>query len=128
MRIHHGTELTKELEDARPSFDAAPAELGSNPAIYIAIDVDDPEHLSRHGFYFELLPEARDLAGYLKREVWCLIDNEGGVRAEGLMRPRAGNGGVRKLEWLVGGAGLTQRPRCLKVLWQSHLRLAAHSA
>jgi hypothetical protein len=102
IRLHHGTELTKELEDARPSFDAAPAELGSNPAIYIAIDVDDEEHLSRHGFYFELLPEARDLAGYLKREVWCLIDDEGGIRAEGLMRPRAGNGGVRKLEWLVG--------------------------
>jgi hypothetical protein len=104
LRIHRGTELTKELEEARPSFDAAPAELGKNPAIYIAIDVDDAEHLSRHGFYFELLPEARDLAGYLKREVWCLIDDEGGVRAEGLMRPRAGNGGVRKLEWLVGDA------------------------
>jgi len=104
LRIHRGTELPKELEEARPSFDAAPAELGKNPAIYIAIDVDDAEHLSRHGFYFELLPEARDFAGYLKREVWCLIDDEGGVRAEGLMRPRTGNGGVRKLEWLVGGA------------------------
>jgi hypothetical protein len=102
LRIHHGTELTKELEEARPSFDATPAELGNNPAIYIAIDVDDAEHLSRHGFYFELLPEARDLAGYLKREVWCLIDNEGGIRAEGLLRPRAASGGARKLEWLVG--------------------------
>jgi len=102
LRIHHGTELAKELEDARPSFDAAPAELGNNPAIYIAIDVDAAEHLGRHGFYFELLPEARDLAGYLKREVWCLIDDEGGIRAEGLLRPRAASGGVRKLEWLVG--------------------------
>jgi hypothetical protein len=103
LRIHHGTELTKELEDARPSFDGAPAELGANPAIYIAVDVNDAEHLSRHGFYFELLPEARDLAAYLKREVWCLIDDEGGIRAEGLLRPRAASGGVRKLEWLVGG-------------------------
>jgi hypothetical protein len=104
LRIHHGTEMTKELEDARPSFDGAPAELGNNPAIYIAVDVDTAEHLSRHGFYFELLPEARDLAAYLKREVWCLIDDEGGIRAEGLLRPRAANGGVRKLEWLVGDA------------------------
>src|SRR5215510_5646575 len=104
LRIHHGTEMTKEMEDARPSFDATPAELGNNPAIYIAIDVDTAEHLSRHGFYFELLPEARDLAGYLKREVWCLIDDEGGIRAEGLLRPRAASGGVRKLEWLVAGA------------------------
>jgi hypothetical protein len=102
LRIHHGTELTKELEDARPSFDGAPAELGANPAIYIAVDVNDAEHLSRHGFYFELLPEARDLAAYLKREVWCLIDDEGGIRAEGLLRPHAASGGVRKLEWLVG--------------------------
>src|SRR5262245_16743752 len=103
LRIHHGTELTKELEDARPSFDGAPAELGANPAIFIAVDVSDAEHLSRHGFYFELLPEARDLAAYLKREVWCLIDDEGGIRAEGLLRPREASGGVRNLKWMVGG-------------------------
>lgn len=102
LRLHHGTELPKELEDAKPSFDAVPAELGTSPAIFLAIDVDDDAHLSRHGFYFELLPEARDLAGYLKREVWCVLDDDGGIRAEGLLRPRAGNGGVRKLEWLVG--------------------------
>ncbi len=101
LRLHHGTELPKELEDAKPSFDAVPAELGSSPAIFLAIDVDDDAHLSRHGFYFELLPEARDLAGYLKREVWCELDDEGGIRAEGLLRPRAGNGGARRLEWLV---------------------------
>jgi hypothetical protein len=104
LRLHHGTELSKELEDARPSFDAAPADLGSNPAIYLAIDVDDEEHLSRHGFYFELLPEARDLAAYLKREIWCLLDEDGGIRAEGLLRPRAGNGGLRQLAWLAGDA------------------------
>ncbi|MBO0798376.1 MAG: hypothetical protein J2P31_06095, partial [Blastocatellia bacterium] len=102
LRLHHGTELAKELEDARPSFDAVAAELGSSPAIYLAIDVDGAEHLSRHGLYFELLPEARDLAFYLKREVWCLIDDDGGLRAEGLLRPRTGNGGVRRLEWLTG--------------------------
>ncbi len=101
LRLHHGTELPKELEDARPSFDAVPAELGSSPAIFLAIDVEDDAHLSRHGFYFELLPEARDLAAYLKREVWCVLDDEGGIRAEGLLRPRAGNGGARRLEWLV---------------------------
>src|SRR5215475_14792539 len=110
LRIHPGTEMTKELEDARPSFDGAPAELGNNPAIYIAVDVDDAEHLSRHGFYFELLPEARDLAAYLKREVWCLIDDEGGIRAEGLLRPRATSGGVRSLEWMVGDGKPPEEP------------------
>ncbi|MBO0856962.1 MAG: hypothetical protein J2P21_00605 [Chloracidobacterium sp.] len=110
LRMHHGTEMAKEMEDARPSFDPAPAELGNNPAIYIAIDVDDAEHLSQHGFYFELLPEARDLAAYLKREVWCLIDDDGGIRAEGLLRPRAANGGVRNLEWMVGGGNPAEKP------------------
>src|SRR5262245_56129643 len=102
LRLHHGTDMSKELEEARPSYDGVPVNLGSNPAILIAIDLDDAEHLSRHGLYFELLPEARDLADYLKREVWCLLDDEGGIRAEGLLRPRAGNGGVRMLEWLIG--------------------------
>lgn len=100
LRLHQGTELSKELEDARPSFEAVAAELGANPAIFLAIDADDA-HLSRHGFYFELPPEARDLASYLKREVWSLLDDEGGIRAEGLLRPRAANGGVRRLEWLI---------------------------
>ena len=101
LRLHHGTELPKELEDARPSFEPVAAELGPGPAIFIAVDVADDAHLSRHGFYFELQPEARDLARYLKREVWCLLDDEGGIRAEGLLRPREGNGGVRRLEWLI---------------------------
>ncbi|HKX30029.1 MAG TPA: hypothetical protein VJ302_20235 [Blastocatellia bacterium] len=105
LRLHSGTEISKELEAARPLYDAVPANLGSGPAIFMAIDLGDEEHLSRHGFYFELLPEARDLAGYLKREVWCLLDDEGGIRSEGLLRPRAGNGGVRALEWLVGDGG-----------------------
>lgn len=102
MRLHQGTELAKEFEAARPSFEAAPAELGVNPAIFIAVDMDNSEFLSHLGFYFELVPQARDLMEFLKREVWCLIDEEGGIRAEGLLRPKAGNAGVRRLEWLVG--------------------------
>lgn len=104
LKLHGGTQLPKELEDARPSSEAVPAELGPSPAIFVAVDVQDERHLSNHGFYFELKPEARDLLSYLKREVWCLIDDEGGIREQGLLRPRTGNGGVRRLEWLTGDA------------------------
>ena len=101
MRLHHGTGLSKEFEEARPSFEAVPADLGPNPAIFMAIDVPDERHLSHHGCYFELTPEAKDLLAYLQREVWCLLDEQGEIRAEGMLRARPGNAGVRKLEWVA---------------------------
>lgn len=101
LRLHRGTDMPKEFEDARPSFEAAPAALGRGPALFIAVEVAEAEHLSNHGFYFEVVAEARDLAAHLRGETWCLIDDEGCIRAEGLLRPRAGNGGVRRLEWMV---------------------------
>jgi hypothetical protein len=104
LRLHDGTGLAKEFEDARPSFEAVPADLGPNPAIFMAIDVHDERHLSHHGLYVELTPEARDLLVSLQREVWCLLDAQGNIRAEGMLRSRPGNAGVRKLEWLVADA------------------------
>lgn len=110
LRLHQGTELPKEMEDARPSFEAVPAELGLSSAIFMAIDVTEEAHLNHHGLYFELVPEARDLLAYLKREVWCLIDDEGSIRSTGLLRSRAGNAGVRRLDWLEGGSASALMP------------------
>lgn len=103
LRLHQGTEVVKEFEQARPSLEAVPAELGPRPAIFLAVNCD-AEHLGRHSIYFDLQPEARDLLAVLQREVWCLLDEEGGIRAEGLLRPRVGNAGVQRLEWLIGAA------------------------
>ncbi|HEX9001043.1 MAG TPA: hypothetical protein VGB07_14150 [Blastocatellia bacterium] len=103
LRLHQGTEPAKEFEQARPSFEAVAAELGPRPAIFIAVNCD-AEHLSRHGIYFELSPEARDLRGYLQREVWCLLDEAEGIQKKGLVRPRVGNAGVQRLDWLIGAA------------------------
>lgn len=100
LRLHHGTELAKELEAARPSFEAVPAQLGPNNAIFIAIDVADARHLSNHGLYFELTPESKDVLTYLQREIWCLLDDLGEIKPQGMFRPRQGNAGVNKLEWL----------------------------
>lgn len=101
LRLHRETDMPKEFQDARPTFEAVPAELGQSPAIFIAVDVEEAEHLSKHGFYFEVVTEARDLSIHLGRGTWCLLDEEGGISAEGLLRPRPGNTGVRRLEWLV---------------------------
>jgi hypothetical protein len=100
LRLHNGTGLAKEFEEARPSFEAVPADLGPHPAIFMAIDVPDERHLSHHGFYVELTPEAKDLLVYLQREVWYLFDEQGEIRPKGMLRPRPGNAGVRHLEWV----------------------------
>jgi hypothetical protein len=101
LQLHHGTELAKEFEEARPSFEAVPADLGPNPVIFMAIDVQDERHLSHLGLYVELTPEAKDLLVSLQWEMWCLLDEQGQIRAEGMLRSRPGNAGVRKLEWLA---------------------------
>jgi hypothetical protein len=101
LRLHNGTALSKEFEEARPSFEAAPAELGPHPAIFMAVDVPDERHLSHHGLYVELTPEAKDLLAYLQREAWCLLDERGEIRAEGMLRPRLGNAGACNLEWVA---------------------------
>lgn len=107
LRLHSGTELPKAFEDARPSFEAVPADLGPHPAIYMAIDVPDEGHLSQHGLYVELTPEARELLTALQRETWCLFDNQGELRAPGMLRARVGNAGVQRLTWLVAEAAST---------------------
>jgi hypothetical protein len=101
LRLHNGTGLAKEFEEARPSFEPVPADLGPHPAIFMAIDVPDERHLSHHGFYFEVTPEAKDLLTYLQREVWCVLDGQGEIRAKGMLRARPGNAGVRNLEWVA---------------------------
>ena len=111
LRLHQGTELPKDFEEARPSFEPVNAELGPNPAIFIAIDVDNGRHLSNHGLYFELIPEARDLLTYLQRETWSLLDDEGQINAKGLLRPTAGNAGVRTLQWLSAALPSTTETR-----------------
>jgi hypothetical protein len=104
LRLHHGTGLAKAFEEARPSFEAVPVDLGPNPAVFMAIDVPDERHLSHHGLFFEVTPEAKDLLVYLQREVWCVLDGQGEIRTDGMLRPRPGNAGVRQLEWVVAGS------------------------
>ncbi len=93
-----------ELPDSfqsRGSFDPVRVNLGPNPAIFLAIENLDAGHLSQHGFFFELSPDATLLRAALLDEPWCLAGTQGEFGAAGILRPRRGNAGVRLLEWLV---------------------------
>jgi hypothetical protein len=101
LQIMPGIELPESLQAAHPSFDRVRASLGPNPAIFLAIQELPPNHLSQHGVFFELSPDAADIQRALLREIWCLAGPNGELGAHGIMRPRRGRVGVQHLEWLV---------------------------
>jgi hypothetical protein len=101
MQLLPGIEMPQNLQAARPSLDPVGVRLGPQPAIYLAFEDLPPEHLSHHSLFFEFSPDSWKIQQALRSEPWCLVDNEGQLRGVGMLRPRRGNGGVRKLEWLV---------------------------
>jgi hypothetical protein len=93
-----------ELPDSfqsRSSLDPVHVNLGPNPAIFLAIDNLEAGHLSQHGFFFELSPDAALLHAAMLDETWCLAGTKGEFGSAGILRPHRGNAGVRLLEWLV---------------------------
>jgi hypothetical protein len=96
-----GVEMPEALQNARPSLEPVKVNLGPNPAVFLAIDNLPPQHLSRHGFFFELSPDAESIRQALLTETWCLAGAEGDLGAQGILRPRRQNAGVRALEWLI---------------------------
>ncbi len=93
--------MPEPLQALRPSLEAVRMSLGPNPALYLAIEGLPREHLSQHTFFFELGPDAYRVQQALETETWCLLDHAGELGAEGILRPRPANGGIRSLEWLV---------------------------
>jgi len=100
LKIHQGNDLSEELEQARPSFEPIPADLGLNPAIFLGFDLPD-EDLSRHGLFFELAPQAAWLAESLRRGVWSILNDKGLVESALMMKNRQGPGGIRLLTWIA---------------------------
>ncbi|MBI5083456.1 MAG: hypothetical protein HZB13_02515 [Acidobacteria bacterium] len=101
MRVLAGVDMPERFTAARPSLEPVKVNLGPNPAIYLAIEPSAAEHLSGHSFYFDLSPDARPIQDALAGETWCLAGPHGEFAAAGILRPRAGNAGLRKLEWLI---------------------------
>ncbi len=102
LRLLTGVDMPDDLLAARPGSDPVPASLGPYPALYLAIENLPERHLSGHGFYFELSPEADHLLRALRHETWCIVDPAGTLAAKGVLRPHRGNAGVSRLEWLIG--------------------------
>jgi hypothetical protein len=101
LRLLSGMELPADVLRAGPSYAPASVNLGPNPAIYIAIDNVDSIHLSRHGVFLQISPEAVLLRAQLSEENWCLASNEGAFAIQGLLRTRDLNAGQHALEWVA---------------------------
>jgi hypothetical protein len=104
LRLMPGVETSEQIQAARPALEPVRVNLGPNPAVFLAIENLPPHHLSRHGFFFELSPDAESIRRAMLSETWCLAGPEGELGARGILRPRRLNAGVRELCWLIDGA------------------------
>jgi len=107
LRLISGVDLPDETASLRPSTDPVRVALGPYPAIYLAVEKLPEQHLSGHGFFFDLSPEAERIQVALRNETWCIVGDDGALSASGVLRPRRGNGGVSRLHWLSGSGGVS---------------------
>jgi hypothetical protein len=101
LRLLTSVESPEPLQALRPSLDPVRVNLGPEPALYLVIENLPPEHVSQHGLFIELGPDARRVEEALQSETWCLANGSGVLTAAGIMQPRPVNAGVRALEWLI---------------------------
>jgi hypothetical protein len=101
LRLLGGVEMPENFLAARPALDPVKVNLGPNPALFLAIEPAGKEHLGGHSFYFDLTPDARPVQEALGVETWCLAGPHGEFSANGILRPRPANAGLRRLDWLV---------------------------
>jgi len=101
FRLLAGVEMDERFQNARPSLEAVKTNLGPNPALFLAIEPPAEGHLGGHGFYFDFSPDAVEIQKALTRETWCLAGPAGDFSAAGILRPKVGNAGLGRLEWLM---------------------------
>ena len=101
LRLLGGVEMPENFLAARPALDPVKVNLGPNPALFLAVEPAGKEHLGGHSFYFDLTPDARPVQDALGVETWCLAGPHGEFSANGILRPRPANAGLRRLDWLV---------------------------
>jgi hypothetical protein len=77
--------------------------LGPAPAIYLALRCD-AGHLRGLGVHIECARPDGPVATALQRSPWQLLDGDGRLTEQAVLRPRVGRGGVQRLEWLQSDA------------------------
>jgi hypothetical protein len=99
LQLLPGVDIAESFGAYRPSYDPVRVNLGTQPAVFIAVENLLPSHLSRHGLFFDLSAGAYSIQRGLATEPWWLFGHDGELSSEGLMRPRRANRGIRQLEW-----------------------------
>jgi hypothetical protein len=99
LQLLPGVEMTESLQTYRPSIDPVKVNLGTQPALLLAVENLPSTLLSRHGLFFELGPGSLLLHEALRTEPWWIFSEDGTLCGEGLMRPKRANSGVYELRW-----------------------------
>jgi len=99
LQLLPGVEMTESLQAHRPSIDPVRVNLGTQPALLLAVENLPPTLLCRHALFFELGPGSFLLQEALRTEPWWIFSEDGTLHGEGLMRPKRANSGVYELRW-----------------------------
>ena len=90
---------TETLQCLRTTSDPVHANLGPQPALFLAFESMPSTLLGRHGIFFELGAGSHSLQAALCREPWWIFHEDGTLRGEGLLRPHRVNSGIHELRW-----------------------------
>ena len=77
---------------------AVPLSLASPPTLFLAFTNTDT-HLSELGLFTDILPQDEHVARALRQSPWYLLNENGRVHEDGVMRSTSGRGGVQLLDW-----------------------------
>ena len=97
-------EIGETLQAFRPSLESVRANLGPQPALFLALEgIPAETALRRHSLYFELGTHGYPVEAALGSENWWIFGPDGDLNGRGLLKPERGNGGMSCLQWVFDG-------------------------
>ena len=111
LQLPASFDLPEQFQTLRPSLDPVRVNLGTNPALFLAIENLSAAHLSLHSLFFELGADSLAVQQALEYEPWCLVGAQGELSSRGVLQVQPGNAGLRMLKWLVNPNGDSNHPK-----------------